>query len=240
MKELVTILIPLSDKDLTPFQKKNLASCQAHLGDFQITFIKADCNECVAEVLEICPKADFFSVDDRYFTASQGLAKFLLSEELYDMFSWSRFLLWFDMNSYVHRNELAYWCRQGYDLIQLYPAFDTNLTQMDQWRRIINPGKSILLEKEIYRSFQHSAGFSLRRVDVFQKLVRKKKSLIFSFFQEMSGIDSANDSLFLEYYLNRWRTDLAIPNQISRNRFVHLDHLLMQEEMPFASISPII
>ena len=88
MKEPVTVLIPVFSSSLTAVAMNSLASVQAHLSDFPITFIKGESNQQVEELSEFCPSADFVSFDDRYFSSQTGYAKLLLGNELYQNFGW--------------------------------------------------------------------------------------------------------------------------------------------------------
>jgi hypothetical protein len=217
MTELVTVLIPLFTLPLTPLEAYALETCQKHLGDFPITFIKSENLPLSDEVRAICPNADSVSFDPRYFMDRTSFTKLLLSQTLYEQFSWSRYLLILELNVSVTKNELGYWCRQGYDYIQSFPEHDPLPTFLQSIPRRLNPGRYLTLDSGISAAFERSNGVSLRRVKAFERLVKGRKRAINHFLNDFPN--PWNDSLFWEYYLNRWRPDLITPNALARRHF---------------------
>lgn len=217
MNELVTVLIPLFGHPLTPVEVLALESCQKHLGDFPITFLKSDTLALSEEIRDICPNADSVSVDPRYLASRLGYTKLLLSGELYDQFSWNRYLLIMELNALISRNELGYWCRQGYDFVQSFPEHDKPTPFLQSLPRRLNPENHLSAHSGGTLTFERSNGVSLRRVKAFAKLVKGKKRAINRFLNAYP--DPWNDSLFWEYYLNRWRPELITPNALTRRHF---------------------
>ena len=217
MNELVTVLIPLFGLPLTPVELYALESCQKHLGDFPITFLKSDTLTLSDEIRDICPNADSVSFDPRYLASRRGYTKLLLSGELYDQFSWNRYLLIMELNASISRNELGYWCRQGYDFIQSFPEHDKPISFLQSLPRRLNPRRYLSPESEGTLTFERCNGVSLRRVKALAKLVKSKKRAINRFLAAYP--DPWNDSLFWEYYLNRWRSELITPNALTRRHF---------------------
>lgn len=217
MKEPVTILIPVFNAPLTAVAMNSLATVQAQLGEFPITFIKGESFTQVEELAEFCPSADFVSFDDRYFSSRTGYAKLLLGRELYDYFGWSRYLLICEMNTVITKNELAYWCRQGYDFIQPYPHFTAPQPLTATLTKRITPQTFLQNNLVDFVAFGHSSGISLRSNEAFQKLTKRKRRDIQGYLASAS--DVVNDALFWELYTNRWWPDLNTPTVLSRNRF---------------------
>ena len=216
MTELVTVLVPLFSLPLTPLETYALQTCQVHLGDFPITFLKSDNLPLSDEVRAICPNADSISFDPRYFFDRSGYTKLLLSGALYEQFSWSRYLLILELNAAISKNELAYWCRQGYDFIQSTPEQATPTSLLQSLSRRFNPGRYLSTELD-GPTFEKSNGVSLRRVKALGKLVKGRKRAINHFLNDYP--EPWNDTLFWEYYLNRWRPELITPNALVRRHF---------------------
>lgn len=60
----------------------------------------------------------FMRFNDRYFYQGlEGYNELLLSEEFYKSFSAFRYILIYQPDAYVFRDELAQWCQEGYDYI---------------------------------------------------------------------------------------------------------------------------
>lgn len=232
MKELVTLIIPVSTPELSAPEAYCLRTYQEHLSGFPITFIGPEPLKKSEVYRELCPEADYVALDDRYFVARGGLAKLLLNSELYEQFSWSRYLLVGNLTTRITKNELAYWCRQGYDLVQQFPSFEKHKNQRDYLTKRLNPSGYLATYQAQTREFDRTGGFSLRKVDTMAKLVKKKKRAIHNFFTSNPTLDS--DALFWEYYANRWTPELLVPNTISRDRFADSGPFASTAEMPFA------
>lgn len=226
MKEPVTILIPDFYRPLTPAERYSLTSIQAHLGDFPITFLKAESENLWFELSEICPGADSFSYDDRYFDSHQSFIKLLLSSQLYEDFGWSRYVLILEMNTLINQNELAHWCRQGYDFIQPAPQFIEGESWLDGTKRRMNPATFLQKHNDAILNYAKSGGISLRKVETFKKITRRKKRAIHRYLAD--GPKAGSDAPFWEFQVNRWRPELLVPNKIGRDFFAK----------PYADITP--
>lgn len=236
MKEPVTILIPDFYQPLTPIERYALVSIQAHLGDFPITFLKAESENLWFELSEICPGADSFSYDDRYFATRHSFSKLLLGNQLYEDFGWSTYLLVLEINTHINKNELAYWCRQGYDFIQPAPRFAIEEGWWEATQRRLNPAIFMKQQKDSILANAQSSGISLRKVETFKKITRRKKRAIHRYLAE--GPKAGNDASFWEFYVNRWHPELLVPNQIGRDFFAKpfVDDALKAQQsiQPFA------
>lgn len=217
MKEPVTILIPVFSLPLTAVAMNSLATVQAHLGDFPITFIKGESLTQIEELTEFCPSADFVSFDDRYFSSRTGYAKLLLGAELYQNFGWSRYLLICEMNTVINCNELAYWCRQGYDFIQPFPDFWVQNSADLGLKKRFDTQTFIEQSNPEMKVFGQASGISLRNIEAFQKLTKRKRRAIHRYLAWATDLE--NDAIFREFYVNRWWPEMNTPTALSRNRF---------------------
>jgi hypothetical protein len=239
MTELVTVLVPLFNLPLTPLESFALKTYQAHLGDFPITFLKSENLPLSDELRAICPNADSVSYDPRYFVNRTGYTKLLLSTMLYEQFSWSRYLLILELNAAISKNELAYWCRQGYDFIQPFPSHTHELSLAESLRRRFNPTAYLTANSDTKNTFELNSGVSLRRVKAFQKLTERKKRAINQFLTDHPK--TWNDASFWEYYVNRWRSELITPNALARHHFAQSQALVAlrndSTQVPFSLTS---
>jgi hypothetical protein len=192
MKELVTIVIPVLDKPYQTTELNALKHYQDHLGDFPITFLKGESAGIPAELSDVFPKADSITFDSRYLHNQQTFTRLLLNPELYEQFSWTRFLLIADPQITILKNELAYWCRQGYDLLQPRPAVPPALPLADQLMQRFNPVAFV----QKYQLTEQAGSFSLRKADTFARLTKSQKRKIHTFVSSFPDINS--DQLFWE------------------------------------------
>jgi hypothetical protein len=115
-KKQVNIIIPVYKENITNEETFSLRQCVKVLSAHQITLI--------------CPKAlkldvyykEYPNFKVEYFKASyfkniQGYNKLMLSNELYQRFRQFKYLLIYQLDAWVFRDELDYWCLQGFDYI---------------------------------------------------------------------------------------------------------------------------
>ncbi|WP_146166452.1 DUF5672 family protein [Mucilaginibacter yixingensis] len=97
----------------------SLRQCLSVLGHYPIEFVgPASLN--TASYCEFCsPKTPFNynSFDDAYFKDVNGYNRLLLSKNFYKRFSNYRYILIHQLDAFVFKDELSYWCHQGYHYI---------------------------------------------------------------------------------------------------------------------------
>lgn len=125
MKDLVTVIIPILDPNLSPTQEKLLNHCLSTLDHYPVIFISYEGAD-LSIVKEHKEDADIVSFPKEYFQSRQTLAKLFLMEDFYERFSWSDFLLIHELNTWIVKDELHYWCKQGYDYLKAAPVTQKN------------------------------------------------------------------------------------------------------------------
>lgn len=162
-KNLVVVTIPIYKEHLTEFEQKSLKQCFKILIQHPICFIHPN-NLNLTQYKLIALKYDilvtFKAFDVSYFSNIEGYNKLLLSSFFYQNFISYHYILIYQLDAWVFKDELKYWCQQGYDYIGA-PWFEgwsnTNIES-----KFIGVG---------------NGGFSLRRTKKFIKVLRKIKLL---------------------------------------------------------------
>lgn len=205
MKELVTVVVPLFNASLTQSEELSLSRCIELLDHFPLIFITGDGSNG-NDLKEKYPQTDIYRFDPVFFETKSNFCKLLLSDDFYERFDWSEFLLVHNLNSLILRNELRYWCKQGYDYIQPFPD-PLAPSLMDLFRdKQLDSESHTLLE---------SCGISLRRVSAIRKVLKKKKSKVYLF---KLG-NPLNDALFWEQQMSKLFSSLILPKPVVRKRF---------------------
>lgn len=62
-------------------------------------------------------KFNYIPFDDKWFESVSTYSVFMLTKEFYEKFTSYEFLLIYQLDAWVFRNELEYWCAQGYDYL---------------------------------------------------------------------------------------------------------------------------
>lgn len=114
------ICIPVYKSTLTSFEELSLRQCFKILSNHPIclvTFSELDCSHYydVAEELSVPLRRENFG--RVFFEGIEGYNKLMLSKELYHRFSQYLYILIYQLDAFVFRDELDYWCGKGYDYI---------------------------------------------------------------------------------------------------------------------------
>lgn len=96
--------------------------------------------------------------DKKFFDSLQGYNSLCLSLDFYERFSKYDYMLIYQLDAYVFRDELEYWCNKGYDYIGA-PWFEEN--------------KSYEVSAKLWAV--GNGGFSLRKVSTFIQLFESKQ-----------------------------------------------------------------
>lgn len=116
-KNEICIVIPIFKENLNDFEIQSVAQCVNLLSDYQICFI------CPAE-LNICfYKSKFPSINnyiffDKYhFVNFKSYNKLMLNPNFYSKFKNYKFMLIYQTDCYVFKDDLLAWCKKDYDYI---------------------------------------------------------------------------------------------------------------------------
>jgi hypothetical protein len=124
----------------------------------------------------------FLQFDDSYFKDVQGYNRLLCSTKFYKNLDQYDYILITQLDSYVFRNELLYWCGKGYDYIG--GPWLTNKVQRSFYESLLYSRNSLIskIKTSIDYNKGHqlmvgNGGFSLRKVNSCRKISRWIKVL---------------------------------------------------------------
>lgn len=115
-KQLVNILIPIYKEELTSDEYTSLRQCLSILSKYPITLVcpkSLNLDNYFAEFAEF--KVEVF--EDRFFESIEGYNKLLMSMQFYRRFLNFEFILIYQLDAFVFRDELEYWCKLNFDYI---------------------------------------------------------------------------------------------------------------------------
>lgn len=209
MKQLVSIVVPLLDSEEN--QPNNWSTDLLFfsldiLKNNDIIWITGE-SKTLPEWTKQYPDALTYRFEDRYFTGPDTLTRLLLSKQFYDRFDWCEFIFLLDHKTWVVKDELTYWCKQGYDFIQ--PAKSPKMNLVGKY---FNSTAGISIDDD-NRSFS-----SLRRVDRLMKVTQRKSAKALNYCNNFE-IKPKSDWCFWETNTHPWKSDLRIPTPVNRNRF---------------------
>jgi len=119
MKALVAVTIPIYKQTISEDELISLTQCLSILGKHKIIFF-APASLDTAFYENFCHGKIDFAIErfaDDYFIDIPGYNRLMLSTAFYKRFNNYKYILIYQLDAYVFRDELEYWCKQGYDFI---------------------------------------------------------------------------------------------------------------------------
>jgi hypothetical protein len=112
----VAVLVPLYQTVLSLAEQASLVQCMRVLGTYPIILVKPE-HLSVASLLNDFPTLRTRAFPDHYFTGTDSYNKLLTSPDFYRNFTEYDYVLIYQLDAYVFRDELPYWCNQKLDYI---------------------------------------------------------------------------------------------------------------------------
>jgi hypothetical protein len=234
--ELVTIIIPIYKTHLFELEKKALEQAYTILSDYTITIIKPEGID-LSYLKNDFPKLTFTSFHDSYFEGIHGYNRLMLSCEFYKQFMSYQYILIYQLDAYVFKDELSEWCKKGFDYIGApwlkKPVYKLPVINefmiFVHWQKLFR-GK---LSKQSFYNKIGNGGFSLRKVEShYQATLVHKEKINFYLSQKRSHF--YNEDIF-------WATEVPEFNypepleaiKFSFDKYPAYCYKLNNKELPF-------
>ena len=116
MKNLVTITIPVYKDRPNASEIASYNQCLKVLGKYPITlFVPSGMSTTNYDTS--APNVNVLEVPHRYLNTREAYSAFMLDQSFYKQFIDSEYILIYQLDAWVFRDELEYWCKQGYHYI---------------------------------------------------------------------------------------------------------------------------
>lgn len=152
----VCVAIPLHKQNPSESERLSLIQCLSVLGKHPIKFFgpeSLDVAEYEQLAIDWAVPFEFIPMPDAYFRSTLHYSRLLLRPDFYSQFAEYEYMLIYQLDAWVFRDELDYWCAQGYDYIGA-PWFEGYATSTPD-AAFLAPGGN--------------GGFSLRNVHALMK-----------------------------------------------------------------------
>lgn len=205
----VAVVIPVYQASLTDAELMSLRQCMNVLGGYPVIIVKPAGLDLSALQRQY-PALTFQSFDNSFFTGVDAYNRLMVSIDFYKAFTAYEFILIYQLDAFVFRDELSEWCAKGYDYIGApslhQPEFDSipaksaqDFAQALSTRRVVlNGGLSLrripafLRYLKIYNTFYPSwkgnedmlfcqEATRLKPMKIFMKLPQWREALHFAF-----------------------------------------------------------
>lgn len=112
----VAIVIPVYKQNLTDYEIISLQQCNTILKNHPVVFIGPAELDYTA-YLAIIPSAKIIFFAPSYFESTKTYNRLMLSLSLYQRFQHCEYILIYQTDAFVFKDELNNWCKKGYDYI---------------------------------------------------------------------------------------------------------------------------
>jgi hypothetical protein len=213
----IAILIPFYKQKLNRYESIALQQCFKILSAYPIIAIKPQKLNLNIEVTQY-PFFDAISFDDNYFEDIQGYNRLMLDGLFYKEFLGYEYILIYQLDAFVFKDDLNYWCNQGIDYVGApwmrkkdYPnIFKAIISRGLQYLAVrYNIKKRGLPSKKQFDNNVGNGGLSLRKVQVFYDVCLQQRDKIAEYNKQPQH--QYNEDAFWGIEVNRKNKILNIP-----------------------------
>lgn len=116
MKSECIILIPIHKKILNDFETKSLVRCIEILKQFKIVLLLPKKISRIDSEIDLT-NIEVINISNKYFENVYAYNKLKTSRFFYNIFRGYKFILTYELDSWVFKDELEYWCLRDFDYI---------------------------------------------------------------------------------------------------------------------------
>lgn len=217
MKNLVAVIIPIYKEKLNHNEQTSLKQCLKVLSSYPIIFISPENLDTSIYQHHAKDKVKFevVSFSNDYFKNIDGYNRLMLSSVFYKKFLAYKFILIHQLDAYVFKDELVYWCKQGYDFIGApHPPHENNKNEI----QFLNGYSKIVSFTNRLFNINHkisnvgNGGLSLRKTATCYKLVKYFK-------RSVKNWGTNNEDGFFKYWANILYPIVKLPSDAVALRF---------------------
>lgn len=175
------VVIPVYQKELSKLELRSLKQAYQLLHAHPITIIKPASLD-LSEITSQFPSLTTTSFEDSFFQGIKGYNNLMLSSVFYERFLTYDYMLIYQLDAYIFRDELLDWCMKGYDYIgapwlkkQIYRYPGISLIMKYSHMQKKKQGK--ISKQDLYDKVGNG-GFSLRKISShYQATIRYKNKI---------------------------------------------------------------
>ena len=238
-KHLVTIVVPIYKPTLSEYEEVAFKQLFKVLGKHRIVIFKPTSLE-LSNLLNNYPDCEIESFSDYYFNGIAGYNRLMMSEEFYARFIDSEYILIYQLDAYVFKDELIDWCSKGYDYIGapwlLRPIYNFPLLKFTSWTKRKYCQFTSRPCSQMTRFKVGNGGLSLRKVSSHLKAITYLRSIIKQYLQVRNHL--FNEDVFFSIEVNRHGLNFTYPSwqealQFSFDKYPSLCYKYNNEQLPF-------
>lgn len=195
------VVVPVYKKEMNHTEYLSLKQCVQILGNHPIVLVSPQSLN-TEPYTRISEKILVRKFENIYFQNIEGYNKLMLSQHFYKNFTEYKYILIYQLDSWIFRDELEYWCHKDYDYIGA-PWINHRWAEFTAGHLTF---MRTVFYKLGYRKFNlvGNGGFSLRKV----------KSTIsnLNFYRNAARKFRGNEDYFFSFYINSYNPFFKIPS----------------------------
>ncbi len=206
----VAVIIPIYKVHPEAGEIVSLKQCISILKNHPILFIGPKQLD-TSSYQEICKDSIPFHLitfDDQYFSGIAGYNQLMLSPGFYETFIGYEYILIYQLDAYVFKDELHYWCDKNFDFIGAphcpHNNIDGEIRFLSGYSRLLSSFNRIFGASHKI-SHVGNGGFSLRKTRSCYRLLKYMKSRVSKWGQN-------NEDVFFTYWGNLLHPFFQLPS----------------------------
>ncbi|GGH23660.1 DUF5672 family protein [Mucilaginibacter phyllosphaerae] len=222
----VAVIIPFYRDLITDLEEIALQQCQKVLGNYHKIAIKPQSLALPQKAQQAVVFNQVVSFANPYFDGIRGYNSLMLSDVFYKAFLDYDYILIYQLDAFVFKDELMHWCSLGFDYIgapwlrrkgyQLKLKEKAYQFMFDMHTRFNVKKNGVPTDKQFYNKVGNG-GLSLRRVKKFYALSIKLKPIADDYLKHTD--DKHNEDVFWSIEVNRSIKRLKIPGYKTAVKF---------------------
>ena len=224
---LACVVIPVYQSSLTAYEQISLDQCLRVLGQHPIILATPRSLD-VSYLTNPHPQLQVRAFDDAFFKNVQSYNRLMLSEDYYQTFTDFEYMLIYQLDAFVFRDELTEWCQKGYEYIGAPWLRDRDFAD---WKdeTVFNIKKKIAIWLDLKKddgvtpreitslNGVGNGGFSLRKIPSLLRWIRFYKKKIADY--EKIHAHQYNEDVFWGIEINRYFPLISVPDFRTALRF---------------------
>jgi len=206
----VKIIVPVYKNTLSVYETASVNQCCKVLKDYPLVFVKPESLN-LDELLRKFPEFQPESFPDYYFEGLKGYNQLMLSSEFYERFADTEYILIYQTDAFIFRDDLKYWRDLSYDYVGapwIQKERDPIAFFFHQRKKEKRP--------DYWNDLLHkvgNGGFSLRKTAPFIEITAKEKQRIATYLSpENEKVDFIPEDVFWALEPQRLGYALKIPD----------------------------
>ena len=183
----IVVVVPIYKEQLNITEQVSLGQLYRVLNDYDIVFVAPTC------MYDYCTRLQYSAVyfDDNFFKSTATYSELLISDIFYSKFAEYEYMLIYQLDAYVFKDELLEFCKLGYDYIGA-------------------PVPRKLGEWGVVKARVGNGGLSLRKISSVRRIIADMEEIC-----EESGFKElfyTNEDLFFGYCGANPNINFSVPN----------------------------